>query len=56
MLLKKSYRSHSLSIDFSYNFYEDVDDFPVFDNDNDESIISSNSSLNEELDFGKFNY
>ena len=56
LLLKKSYRSHSLSIDFSYNFYEEEDDFPVFDNDNDESIISSNSSLNEELDFGKFNY
>ena len=55
--LKKSHRSHSLSIDLSYNFYEDEEDFPTFDNDDDDkSIISSNSSLNEELDFGKYNY
>ena len=56
-LHKKNYRSHSLSIDLSYNFYEDEEDFPTFDNDDDDkSIISSNSSLNEELDFGKYNY
>jgi ubiquitin-conjugating enzyme E2 H len=54
-LHKKNYRTHSLSIDFNYNFYEDEDDSPVYDIDDDKSIISSNSSLNEELDFGKIN-
>ena len=54
-LHKKNYRTHSLSIDFNYNFYEDEDDSPVYDNDDDKSVISSNSSLNEELDFGKIN-
>ena len=54
-LHKKNFRSHSLSIDFTYNFYEDEDDSPVYDIDDDKSIISSNSSLNEELDFGKIN-
>ena len=54
-LQKKNKRSHSLSIDFTYNFYEDEDDSPVDDNDEDKSVISSNSSLNEELDFGKIN-
>ena len=52
LLLKKS-RTHSLSIDFSYNFYEEEDDEPVSDSDLDKSAISSNSSLNDELDFGK---
>ena len=52
-LHKKNFRSHSLSIDLNYNFYEDEEDTPVYDND--KSIISSNSSLNEELDFGKIN-
>ena len=52
---KKHKRSHSLSIDLSYNFYEDEDESPVYDNDEDKSAISSNSSLNEELDFGKIN-
>ena len=52
---KKNYRTHSLSIDFNYNFYEDEDDSPVYDNDDDKSVISSNSSLNEELDFRKIN-
>ena len=42
---KKNYRSHSLSIDLSYNFYEDENDSPVYDNDEDKSVISSNSSL-----------
>jgi len=32
-LHKKSTRSHSLSIDFTYNFYEDEEDSPVDDND-----------------------
>ena len=54
-LQKKNKRSHSLSIDFTYNFDEDEDDSPVDDNDEDKSVISSNSSLNEELDFGKIN-
>ena len=54
-LHKKNYRTHSLSIDFNYNFYEDEDDSPVYDNDDDKSVISSNSFLNEELDFGKIN-
>ena len=54
-LHKKNFRSHSLSIDLTYNFYEEEDDTPVYDNDDDKSIISSNSSLNEELDFGKIN-
>ena len=54
-LHKKNYRSHTLSIDFTYNFYEEEDDSPVYDNDDDKSVISSNSSLNEELDFGKIN-
>ena len=54
-LHKKNYRSHSLSIDFTYNFYEEENDTPVYDDEDDKSIISSNSSLNEELDFGKFN-
>ena len=53
--LKKYKRSHSLSIDFTYNFYEDEDDSPVDENDEDKSVISSISSLNEELDFGKIN-
>ncbi len=54
-LHKKNYRAHSLSIDLDYNFYEEEDDSPIYDNDDDKSIISSNSSLNEELDFGKIN-
>ena len=54
-LQKKKFSSHSLSIDLTYNFYEEEDDTPVYDNDDDKSIISSNSSLNEELDFGKVN-
>ena len=53
--LKKFKRSHSLSIDLTYNFYEDEDDSPVDENDEDKSVISSISSLNEELDFGKKN-
>jgi ubiquitin-conjugating enzyme E2 H len=55
LFLHKKYRSHSLSIDFSYNFYEEENENPVYDDEDDKSIISSNSSLNEELDFGKFN-
>ena len=35
---KKNYRAQFLSNDFNYNFYED---------ENDKSVISSNSSLNE---------
>ena len=54
-LQKKNKRSHSLSINFTYNFYDDEDESPVDDNDEDKSVISSNSSLNEELDFGKIN-
>ena len=53
--LKKNKRSHSLSIDFTYDFYEDEDESPVEDNDEDKSVISSISSLNEELEFGKIN-
>ena len=52
---KKSTRAHSLSFYLTYNFYEEEDDTPVYDNEDDKSIISSNSSLNEELDFGKVN-
>ena len=55
LFLHKKYRSHSLSIDFSYNFYEEENDNPVYDDEDDKSVISSNSSLNEELDFGKIN-
>jgi len=55
LFLHKKYKSHSLSIDFSYNFYEEENDNPVYDDEDDKSVISSNSSLNEELDFGKFN-
>ena len=54
-LHKKSTRAHSLSFDLTYNFYEEEDDTPIYDNEDDKSIISSNSSLNEELDFGKVN-
>lgn len=52
---RASFIRHSISIDFNYNFYEDDDNSPVYDNEDDKSCISSNSSLNEELDFGKFN-
>lgn len=54
-LTKKSFKSHSISIDFNYNFYEGDDNSPVYESEDDQSCISSNSSLNEELDFGKFN-
>ena len=56
-LHKKNSRSHSLSIDltYNYNFYEDENDTPIYDNDDDKSIISSNSSLSEELNFGNIN-
>lgn len=54
-LTKKSFKSHSISIDFNYNFYEGDDNSPVYESEDDKSCISSNSSLNEELDFGKFN-
>jgi ubiquitin-conjugating enzyme E2 H len=54
-LHKKSCRSYSINIDFTYNFYEEDDDSFVDDNDDDKSIISSNSCLNEELEFGKIN-
>ena len=53
---RKSFKAHSINIDFNYNFYEDDDTSPVFESEEDKSCISSNSSLNEELDFGKFNY
>ena len=53
--LRKSFKTHSMSIDINYNFYEDDDSSPVYENEEDKSCISSNSSLNEELDFGKFN-
>jgi ubiquitin-conjugating enzyme E2 H len=53
--LKKIMKSSSLHIDINYNFY-DKDDSPLYEDDKDESIISSDSSLNEELDFGKINY
>ena len=52
--LRHSFKSHSISIDINYNFYEDDDNSPVYENEDDKSCISSNSSLNEELDFGKF--
>ena len=50
-LHKKSSRFHSTSIDLdiNYDFYEDME---CEDEDN-KSGISSNSSLNEELDFGR---
>ena len=54
-LTKNSFKRHSTSIDISFNFYENDDDSPVYENEEDKSCISSNSSLNEELDFGKFN-
>ena len=55
-LTKTSFIKHSMSIDFTYNFYEDENDnSPVYENEEDKSFISSNSSLNEELDFGKYN-
>ena len=53
--IKKSFKNHSISIDFNYNFYEGEDNSPVYESEDDKSCISSNSSLNEELDFGKFN-
>ncbi len=53
--IKKSFKNHSISIDFNYNFYEGDDNLPVYESEDDKSCISSNSSLNEELDFGKFN-
>jgi ubiquitin-conjugating enzyme E2 H len=53
--IRKSFKSHSISIDINYNFYEGDDNSPVYENEDDKSCISSNSSLNEELDFGKFN-
>ena len=46
---------HSISIDINYNFYENDDNSPVYEDEEDKSFISSNSSLSEELDFGKFN-
>ena len=54
-LTKNSFKRHSISIDFNYNFYEGDDNSPVYESEDDKSCISSNSSLNEELDFGKFN-
>ena len=53
--LKNNFRRHSTSIDINYNFYDDDDGSPVYENEDDKSFISSISSLNEELDFGKFN-
>ena len=53
--IRKSFKSHSICIDINYNFYEGDDNSPVYENEEDKSCISSNSSLNEELDFGKFN-
>ena len=53
--MSKNYKKHSLSIDINYNFYDDEDNSPVYENEDDKSFISSISSLNEELDFGKFN-
>ena len=53
---KTNFIKHSISIDFNYNFYEeDGDNSPVYEHEEDKSFISSNSSLNEELDFGKYN-
>ena len=54
-LNKSNFKKHSISIDINYNFYEDDDNSPVYESEEDKSFISSNSSLNEELDFGKFN-
>ena len=54
-LTKSNFKKHSISIDINYNFYEEDDNSPVYENEDDKSCISSNSSLNEELDFGKFN-
>ncbi len=53
---RKRFKAHSINIDFNYNFYEDDDTSPVFESEEDKSCISSKSSLNDELDFGKFNY
>ena len=54
-MTKSNFKKHSISIDINYNFYEDDDNSPIYENEDDKSCISSNSSLNEELDFGKFN-
>ena len=54
-LNKSNFKKHSISIDINYNFYEDDDNSPVYESEEDKSFISSKSSLNEELDFGKFN-
>ena len=54
-LNKSNFKKYSISIDINYNFYEDDDNSPVYESEEDKSFISSNSSLNEELDFGKFN-
>ena len=54
-LNKSNFKKHSISIDINYNFYEDDDNSPVYESEEDKSFISSNSSLNEELDFGKLN-
>ena len=54
-IMKSNFKKHSISIDINYNFYEDDDNSPIYENEDDKSCISSNSSLNEELDFGKFN-
>ena len=54
-IIKSNFKKHSISIDINYNFYEDDDNSPIYENEDDKSCISSNSSLNEELDFGKFN-
>ena len=53
--MSKNYKKRSRSIDINYNFYDDEDNSPVYENEDDKSFISSISSLNEELDFGKFN-
>ena len=55
LTLKNNFKKHSTSIDINYNFYDDDDCSPVYENEDDKSCISSISSLNEELDFGKFN-
>ena len=50
MKLKSSrFHSTSIDLDINYDFYEDME---CEDEDN-KSGISSNSSLNEELDFGR---
>ena len=54
-LTKSNFKKNSISIDINYNFYEEDDNSSVNENKDDKSCISSNSSLNEELDFGKFN-